>query len=286
MNEDVVSEVDVKIEVKTEREEVGERGELDAELRVSSEVMRASLGGGGGGGFGGEGAASGGEDGGGYCCSDCGNVYKTSCTLSCHRRLRHPDKGDAAASARAHCTVCDKWYPSRVSFEKHRRYQHLNKARCRTCYRNFQTPVELTKHQIVCKQSVVTCPHCSKVYKSEVSLRNHVKYKHPARTEHWCASCRRAFSSARALVNHAANLHAPAATVCHTCAPPRVFPSAAALRSHNLYRHTPGCSRCHHCCKMFATPASLDRHRAKNHGGSDTDKRDDDDDEYTSDMPE
>ncbi|KAI5640875.1 hypothetical protein NE865_06751 [Phthorimaea operculella] len=227
MSKEAVSELDVKIEVKTEPEEPGEQWELDEELRVSSELKHPA-----------------------------------------------PEEGTSAASASVRCTLCDKRYPSRISLEKHKRYQHLSKARCRTCYRNFQTDVELTKHQNVCKKSEVACPECSKVYKSEVSLRNHVKYKHPTRTEHWCESCRRSYSSARSLANHTALLHAPNVTVCTVCAPPRVFPSAGALRSHTLYRHTPSGARCHKCCKVFATPASLDRHRAKNHG--DGEKRDGD----------
>lgn len=127
-------------------------------------------------------------------CDHCGKIYKTPSTLQKHVQLKHSDE-------ECRCDCCDKMYPSKLSLEQHVRYMH-RRHRCTVCYKTFETTQALLVHGEVCKKMVTPCQFCGVMYASAVSLRNHIKYKHPAKKTHWCELCRRAFISDKHLSNH------------------------------------------------------------------------------------
>uniref|UniRef100_A0A2A4JC35 C2H2-type domain-containing protein n=1 Tax=Heliothis virescens TaxID=7102 RepID=A0A2A4JC35_HELVI len=194
----------------------------------------------------------------GHMCQHCGKIYKNDSTLHAHYLLMHPEN-----ELEGQCTECDKKYPSLLSLQKHIRYMHRYIHRCKACYRTFATPELLAAHGKRCSITDTPCPQCSKVYYSQLALQNHMKYKHPHKTNHWCELCRRTFTTHRGLMNHNAKIHPPGATDCSWCE--KTFNSVTALQSHVLYKHTEGGSRCAQCHKVFAKKICLRKHLIKNH---------------------
>lgn len=197
------------------------------------------------------------KTGGDHTCSYCGKLYKTASTLNMHVLLKHPQN-----KVEVRCAICDKTYASYLSLQKHFRYMHRYPNRCQACYRTFETPKLLAQHGALCVRSERPCPLCGKMYDSLLSLRNHIKYKHPEKKTNWCDICRRAFNSTRGLANHCAAIH-PNGMVCSRC--DKEFNSVAALHSHFLYKHSETGERCNMCRKVFASRRSLSRHLEKNH---------------------
>ncbi|CAD0193954.1 unnamed protein product [Chrysodeixis includens] len=194
----------------------------------------------------------------GHMCQHCGKIYKTATTLNSHHLLMHPEN-----ETEGQCVSCDKKYPSLLSLQKHMRYMHRYNHRCIACYRTFPTPELLFSHAEGCSKTETPCLQCNKVFDSQLALRNHIKYKHPERRNHWCELCRRTFTTNRRLMNHNAAIHPPGATNCSWCE--KSFNSVMALQSHVLYKHTEGGSRCEHCHKKFAKKICLRKHLIKNH---------------------
>lgn len=194
----------------------------------------------------------------GHMCQQCGKIYKTASTLHSHYLLMHPKN-----EIEGQCVSCDKKYPSLLSLQKHMRYMHRYKHRCKACYRTFSTPELLSIHGEGCSKTETPCSQCNKVFDSQLALRNHIKYKHPERRNHWCELCRRTFTTHRRLMNHNATIHPPGATNCSWCK--KTFNSVTALQSHVLYNHTKGGSRCAQCHKVFAKKICLRKHLIKNH---------------------
>lgn len=205
-------------------------------------------------------APSDGEDsnGDGHMCQHCGKIYKTRSTLHAHYQLMHPEN-----EVEGRCVKCDKKYPSILSLQKHIRYMHRYGHRCQACYRTFATPELLVLHGETCSKTETPCSQCGKVFDSRLALRNHIKYKHPERRNHWCELCRRTFTTHRGLMNHNATIHPPGATNCNWCE--KTFTSVTALQSHILYKHKEDGSKCAQCHKVFAKKICLQKHLVKNH---------------------
>lgn len=194
----------------------------------------------------------------GHMCQHCGKIYKTSTTLHAHYLLMHPEN-----EIEGQCVACDKKYPSLLSLQKHMRYMHRYDNRCKVCYRTFATAELLVLHGEGCSKTETPCSQCGKVFNSQLALRNHIKYKHPEKKNHWCTVCRRTFTTHRRLVNHNATIHPPGATDCSWCE--KTFNSITALQSHVLHKHTDYDSRCTQCHKVFAKKICLQKHLVKNH---------------------
>lgn len=205
-------------------------------------------------------APSDGDDnnGDGNMCQHCGKIYKTAGTLHAHYLLIHPEN-----EVGGQCVACDKKYPSMLSLQKHIRYMHRYGHRCKACYRTFATPEQLVVHGETCSKTETPCIQCGKIFDSHLALRNHVKYKHPERRNHWCEMCRRTFTTHRGLMNHNATIHPPGATRCNCCE--KTFNSVTALQSHILYKHTEDGSKCAQCHKVFPKKTCLQKHLLKNH---------------------
>lgn len=194
----------------------------------------------------------------GHVCQYCGKIYKSASTLHAHYLLRHPKN-----EVEGQCVACDKKYPSMLSLQKHIRYMHRYVHRCQACYKTFATPELLVVHSETCSKTEAPCSQCGKIYDSQLALRNHKKYKHPERINHWCEVCRRTFTTHRGLMNHNATIHPPRATNCNMCE--KTFNSVTALQSHILYKHTEDGSKCVHCHKVFIKKICLQKHLMKNH---------------------
>ncbi|XP_053624217.1 zinc finger protein 555-like [Plodia interpunctella] len=190
-------------------------------------------------------------------CHECGKVYKNATTLLKHSQLKHPQE-----KVDVQCSLCEKKYSSEVSLQKHIRYKH--QFQCKACYKSFATVDLLNSHAEHCFKNEQPCTICGKVFDCELSLRNHIRYKHPLVKNNWCEICRRAFTTKRGLGNHMATIHPPG-TACTLCKDGKNFSSVAALQSHILYKHTENSARCTVCRKVFTSQSSLSRHRLKNH---------------------
>ena len=168
-------------------------------------------------------------------CEKCGHVFSYSSNFKRHIDNVH------TMEFRKECLVCRKTFKNKQSFYLHNKNEHGNhkRHRCDQCTKLFRSPSDLRRH----KREVHTtkprekCPDCGNMFKNKNILCVHRQNQHSGHKEtHACDQCDKIFRLATNLKQHIRNVHT-----------------------------TRPCEECPDCKKKFKTPASLAKHRKKNH---------------------
>ncbi|XP_073842829.1 uncharacterized protein isoform X3 [Musca autumnalis] len=165
-----------------------------------------------------------------YKCEPCGLFYTQYVSLRRHMENKHPisiDTMDETPEPIKHkCEICGCCYKQLDSLRKHMRNVHPmsldTEYMCELCHKGFSTQAGLdvhsyTRHPEAQKPAEHKCEQCGICYMKSKHLQEHIKKKHPSRTDpdYTCELCSRKFTTQAGLETHSTKKH-PVATK-HKC---------------------------------------------------------------------
>ncbi|XP_073842851.1 uncharacterized protein [Musca autumnalis] len=208
-----------------------------------------------------------------HICEICNQKFATQLGLKQHSYRIH--RG-AHSIIQHKCELCDSSYRNETSLSKHMRDKHPSSIDteyiCKICNQRFVKQKSLDRHsywahpetQIPAKHK---CELCGRCYGEAVSLRDHIRKKHPSsiNTEYICKICNLKFITQKGLDKHSywkhPETHIPTEHKCELC--DSFFADGRHLRAHIRSKHPTSIESeyiCEMCNQRFTTKKGLALH--------------------------
>ena len=132
------------------------------------------------------------------------------------------------------CDFCDKHFPSRAQFFKHRKLDHPGEPFiCQYCYISWNG---VYKHEHTHMKPTLFCGICGRNFIFKHQLTDHMR-THDDNSKFYCVDCAKSFASKKTLDRHS-QIHLNLSFPCKDCA--KVFDTKDATQRHWRGFHGPG----------------------------------------------
>nr|XP_021198870.2 gastrula zinc finger protein XlCGF26.1 [Helicoverpa armigera] len=212
-------------------------------------------------------------------CEECGERFKSMCTLVRHRKLHSNDKLACTQcpkifttqakldehSERVHypkkikCPKCPKMLSTNKMLKIHDKFHHVA-AICKLCFVQFPSKKELRAH--LDKHEVNKCPHCNKSFLNKQTFKLHLKIcgtAYEQQPQFFCDICLKGYARKNGLRTHLKTDHGFGNVLsCNWCG--KKFDAISRLNNH-IVKHTKEKNfHCELCGGKFVTQAALVYH--------------------------
>uniref|UniRef100_A0A1B6CW65 Protein krueppel n=1 Tax=Clastoptera arizonana TaxID=38151 RepID=A0A1B6CW65_9HEMI len=132
-------------------------------------------------------------------CDVCGKMYKTSVTLTVHKKTVH---SDISKTNKVICNICGKLL-STTALLKHLKTHNINeRIKCDLCHKSYKNRYIMIDHRKShFKVPASCCDICGKTFRTNGILKNH-KLTHLSEKQFSCKMCGAKFTQSAALRTH------------------------------------------------------------------------------------